>query len=280
MKRIVFFHAGLLCLVSFGVLATGNQPSVFTSDPSSQPVLQLEPYQDNYMLPVYFTEEPAQQYYAPQNPNGGKTVGRTNLQFQLSVKFGLFSNLLTDNDDVYVAYTQRSNWQAYAKSAYFRDTQYQPELFWVFRPETKIGDWTVDSYRFGMEHQSNGKGGFYERSWNRAYADITLKNSSFCFDVKPWVRLHFGGKDYNPDIMDYMGYGKVSATYTIDRHQFKLMLRNQAESGFSKGFEQLSWNFPIVSGLHGYMLLQSGYGAAISDYNHYDNAIGVGVSFF
>ncbi|WP_305463554.1 phospholipase A [Photobacterium leiognathi] len=47
----------------------------------------------------------------------------------------------------------------------------------------------------------------------------------------------------------------------------------------SHGYERITWSFPIYKRLRGYMMLESGYGISISDYNHYDNAGGIGFSF-
>ncbi|MEF1219294.1 phospholipase A, partial [Photobacterium damselae] len=55
--------------------------------------------------------------------------------------------------------------------------------------------------------------------------------------------------------------------------------RNALESGFSRSYEKLTWNFPIYKRLRGYMLVESGYGLSISDYDHYDNGVGMGIAF-
>ncbi|MDP2532222.1 phospholipase A [Photobacterium damselae subsp. piscicida] len=107
----------------------------------------------------------------------------------------MFSNLLTDNDTMYVAYTQRSNWQAYVSSAYFQDNEYEPSLFWSFPAKlAETSDWQYAGTTFGFVHQSNGRGGNDERSWNRAFADVSFKNDQFTLSVKPWLRLDMGGE--------------------------------------------------------------------------------------
>ncbi|MCL1036864.1 phospholipase A [Shewanella submarina] len=239
---------------------------------------ELSAYQGNYFLPWYYTSDPNQTYYAPQNPNGGD-ISKTNFQFQVSLKYGLASNLLTDNDGIYFSYTQVANWQAYDSSAYFRDTQYQPELFWVFLNDVDQNNWHWRHSRVGFMHQSNGKGGEYERSWNRFYLDFQFGKDQLAVNLRPWIRTDVhASRDYNPDIEDYLGYGDIQLQWKPGRHTIKLTLRNQMESSFSKGYEELSWQFPIYKKLHGYVKLQSGYGLTISDYNSYDNAIGIGVA--
>ena len=248
--------------------------------PENLPLFELTPFLNNYVLPYYFTDKPNQAYYEPQNPNNSP-VSDVNIQFQLSFKYGLAKNLFSDNDRLSFAYTQRSDWQAYDSSAYFRDSEYQPEVFLTFFRNTPLSDgWVYRSATFGLEHQSNGKGGKYERSWNRAYADFVLTHGMWTVSIKPWLRTVIpGSTDYNPKIMRYMGYGRVAINYQFGQNIIGLELRNVLESGFSRGYEQLTWNFPIHKRLHGYLKVQSGYGFTVSDFDHYDNAIGVGFVF-
>lgn len=236
---------------------------------------KLTVFDNNFILPIYQTQSANQAYYAPQNPNKGE-ISETNVQFQFSLKYGIARNLLTENDGFYIAYSQISNWQAYDDSAYFRDSQYQPQVFWFWQ-HGDAGD-TWKSTSLGFEHQSNGKGGIYERSWNRVYLEFSLAYKDIEISIKPWLRADFSSTDYNPDIEDYMGYGTVKSDWYFGEHQVSLTLRNLVESGFSKGYEELSWRFPIYKGLRGYLKLQSGYGMTISDYNHFDNAVGIGIA--
>ncbi|MEC4724372.1 phospholipase A [Shewanella sp. D64] len=239
-------------------------------------IYQLKVFDNNYVLPLYQTQSPNEAYYRPQNPNHND-ISKTNLQFQISLKYGLASNLFIDNDGLYVAYSQIANWQAYDTSAYFRDVQYQPQIFWVWQHGDNDQAWQSTS--IGFEHQSNGKGGIYERSWNRTYLTFLFSFDDLKISLKPWLRMELSSTDYNPDIEDYMGYGMVRADWYLADHQISLTLRNLAESGFSKGYEELSWRFPLYKGFKGYLKLQSGFGMTISDYDHFDNAIGIGFAY-
>lgn len=116
----------------------------------SAPVLAqgLQIHEENYFLPAYHESKVNQDRFAPMNPNGHEAKS-TLIQFQLSLKYQLLSlnwNPLAQalnpqalnqqvheqqpQDGIYVAYTQRSNWEAYDDSAYFRDHQYNPEIFY------------------------------------------------------------------------------------------------------------------------------------------------------
>jgi phospholipase A1 len=58
------------------------------------------------------------------------------------------------------------------------------------------------------------------------------------------------------------------------------MLRNNIESGFSRGAVELAWSFPFLSYRHlkGYLQYYNGYGESLIDYNQHSNSIGVGIS--
>ena len=260
----------LLLLISFASSAEQMHPQ--------KEQFTLTSYQNNYVLPYYSSTSPNQAYFEPQNPNDSK-VNKTSVQFQLSLKYGLVANMFSNNDGLYFSYTQLSNWQAYDKSAYFKDTDYKPEIFWVFIHNQAIAAWTFSQTQLGLEHQSNGKGGIYERSWNRAYMDFTFTENTFSLNIKPWLRLRVpSSRDYNPDILHFMGNGHIGLSWQQGKHKLSLNLRNQIESNFSRGYEALSWRFPIYQKLNGYIKAESGYGLTISNYNHYDNALGIGIS--
>lgn len=134
----------------------------------SNNALLLEQYKDNFVLPFYYTQSPNYKEYQSVIPEDGK-LSNYNVNFQISLKYRLFSGILYDNDQLYFAYTQRSNWQAYASSAFFRDTEYEPSVFWTFPTKTTYTNgFHYVSSTLGLVHESNGRGGEQERSWNRA----------------------------------------------------------------------------------------------------------------
>ncbi|MDK2649158.1 phospholipase A, partial [Vibrio vulnificus] len=71
-------------------------------------------HEDNYLLPFYTESKVNQARFAPTNPNGHDAKDVL-VQFQLSMKYKL---LVFGDDGLFVAYTQRSNWEAYDDSAY------------------------------------------------------------------------------------------------------------------------------------------------------------------
>lgn len=83
----------------------------------------------------------------------------------------------------------------------------------------------------------------------------------------------------NPNMAEYMGYGQATVSYHTEEQAWSLMARNQLESGFKRGAVQLTWSFPLSHNLKGYVLLFSGYGQSLIEYNHYTNSVGLGFLF-
>ncbi len=248
-------------------------------DHSDVRVFNIEQFKDNYVLPLYYSQKINTREFQPIVPGEDK-LSRFNVDFQISLKYQLAAGVFNKKDKIYVSYTQRSNWQAYEKSAFFRNTEYEPSLYWLLPNDPKKSQIGHASTVLGFVHESNGRGGEQERSWNRLFADFTFKHDNFTLSVKPWLRVSLDTYDYNEDISHYMGYGRISMNWAIsERNIISVTVRNLVESGFSRGYERITWSFPIYKRLQGYILLESGYGITVSDYNFYDNGGGIGFSF-
>ena len=109
---------------------------------------------ENYLLPLTW---------------GNRAEGSADaeLKFQFSFKQQLY-------DGLYFAYTQKSFWRVLdgEDSRPFRETNYNPELFWRLLRTTPEGlSWGGD---LGFEHESNGAREPTSRSWNRLYLAPTI----------------------------------------------------------------------------------------------------------
>lgn len=206
----------------------------------------------------------------------------TEAQFQLSIKFPLLVGMLDDTFDIYGAYTNRSFWQIYyEESAPFRETNHEPEMWIQFHPGWEFFGFKNTWNSFGINHQSNGRGGTLSRSWNRLFAWFTVERGNLAMSFKPWYRIPEDDEDDdNPDITDYLGHYELSATYKWGENIFSLMSRNNLESGFEKGAVELSWSFPLWDWpyLKGYVQYFNGYGRSLIDYDQHSNTIGIGLS--
>ncbi|MCX9158174.1 phospholipase A [Niveibacterium sp. 24ML] len=206
----------------------------------------------------------------------------TEVKFQLSFKVKAWENMIGDNGDLWLAYTQRSFWQLFNKdvSAPFRETNYSPELINTWRTDLSAGGVSLKMVNLGLIHQSNGRAGEFSRSWNRVYAQFGVEAGNLAVLVRPWHRLEEEiSNDDNPDIEDYMGRGDLTAIYLRGKHQFSLVGRHSLRSGDrSHGSLEFDWGFPIQGNLKGYLQVFTGYGSSLIDYNHKQTTIGAGIS--
>ncbi len=230
-------------------------------------------FNPTYILPYYYTSNPYDAVYAGNTPDN-QPVDSSEFKAQFSFQFPLWPSMFGSKVSLDAAYTQLMFWQFYAKSQYFRETDYMPEIFFSynFRP-----NFLIDT---GVSHQSNGRGGDLERSWNRAYVDLRLSVSNWLFSVKPWVLIFQQDSSdiHNPNIAYYLGYERTVIAYKFHDQELSLVTANTFESQFKRGSIELDYDFPIYKRLHGYTQLFSGYGQSLIEYNHYTNGAGVGIS--
>ncbi len=236
------------------------------------------PHKPNYILPLSYNTQPNQAPWRTfgigQNP-----VQNHEVKFQVSIKLPLATNLLTEHDALFAAYTQKSFWQAYNKkiSSPFRDTSFNPELFYRMELDREIAGLHVRILNLGFEHESNGRAEPLSRSWNRLYATAVAEQGNFALALKVWARIpEKAASDNNPDILNYLGNEELYAIYHYERHRFSLMFRPGLRAGFTPGI-QLDWSFPLTEKIQGYVQYYSGYGESLIDYNHYNNSIGIGL---
>jgi len=227
-----------------------------------------------YIFPYYYTGKPDTEVYPPDQNPANQPIQSQEFKAQISLLFPLWRNLFKGTG-LFASYTQLSYWQFYAKSQYFRETNYEPAIF-LSRHVLANAEWRV-----GLVHQSNGRGLPYERSWNRAFLDFRISGEKWLISLKPWFLVFKNDSSdiHNPDIADYLGYGRILLAYKIRRQTFSFMMRNAFESGFKRGAVELTWTFPLFhTKLKGMVQFFSGYGQSLIEYNHYTNSAGVGIA--
>lgn len=284
LRYFVFFSCLGLPLWVFSPVAdaerSAEQPSLirqYERDLANNPIA-ISTYRRNYILPIAYDSNLPRTSDFNQIVNG--PPDHTELKYQLSLKVALFDDLFGDNGDLFLGYTQYSLWQAYnERSAPFRETNYEPEIFLRFDNSYEIGGWTNTFNRVGLIHQSNGRPGRLSRSWNRIYYDAVFARGPWTVSIMPWWRLpETDGKDDNPDIQKYLGYADVTAVYSAGNGQeISLLTRgNPIEERYG---HQLDYAFPLFGRVRGYIQYYNGYGETLIDYNRRVNRIGIGFSF-
>lgn len=247
----------------------------------------LRAYQPVYLMPTFWTSDKNER---PQSLNGQNTVpvgteqNLTSMEtkFQLSLKTKAVENLLGDNGDVWLGYTQSSRWQVYNgdESRPFRETNYEPEASLMFRTNYSLLGLHGRLLGVTLNHQSNGRSDPLSRSWNRVMFNLGFEKDNFALMLRPWYRIEEDrSDDNNPEIKNYIGRGDMLAFYRWKEHDFSLMLRHSLKGGDdSHGAAQFDWVFPISGKLRGHFQLFDGYGESLIDYNHRATYIGLGVS--
>lgn len=238
-------------------------------------------YEPTYILPFYYTAYPDYAVYQGNTPDN-QTIDKEEVNYQLSFKVPLWRDMFSWPDSLDVFYTQDSFWQLYNSSAFFRETNYEPGIFLNNEVDKYLGDgWQLESIDIGAMHQSNGRGGELERSWNRAYFDTNFTKGNWLISIQPWYPIFKSESiaEHNPNITKYLGYGQELAAYNYDNNTFSFACRNVVESGFARGAEWLTWSFPLIHrNIKGYVYVFSGYGQSLIEYNHYTNSVGIGIT--
>lgn len=236
-------------------------------------------YKPTYVLPYYYTGSPYNAVYQNNTPENEK-IKKSEIKYQLSFKVPVWKNILGLRSTLYLAYTQLSYWQAYNHTAFFRETDYEPELFLANEVNWRVfSTWHIDFLNAGVEHQSNGFGGQMERSWNRAYLEAISSSDHFMFAIKPWYVIHDSAfNKYNPDLASYLGYGEFLVAFKYGRQVLSIRARNIIERGAERATGELTWSFPISPYLNGFVDVFSGYGQSLIEYNHRTNSGGIGIA--
>ncbi|WP_438396560.1 phospholipase A [Caballeronia sp. DA-9] len=200
-------------------------------------------------------------------------------KFQFSFKYRL---MLPDDprsrsflDNLYLAYTQTSIWDLSAESAPFRDTSYQPQLFYYLQDTGwKSSLWSRMGVTAGIGHESNGKSGADSRAINIAFVRPTWDFGdidSNHLTISPKI-YYYITKSGNEDIQDYRGYVDLLVKYgSPDSWQLAATLRKGTKAKY--GSVDAQFTYPLAklinSAWGGYLWVGyfNGYGEDILDYN-------------
>jgi phospholipase A1/A2 len=237
----------------------------------------ISPHQSNYILPYTYNTSP--NYDAVRQADPAEDLQYEEVVFQLSFKVKLWSDILGQKADLWMAYTQRSFWQLYdfEDSSPFRETNYEPEVLLNLRTDYSLLGLKGRFINVGFNHQSNGQSEPLSRSWNRIVANAGFERGDFSLLVKGWYRIPESVEDDdNPQIEDHLGYGEVWAYYFWKGNRFGIMLRNNLDFDANRGAVQLEWSFPLFERVSGYLQYFNGFGESLLDFNHRVNRIGIG----
>lgn len=231
-------------------------------------------YQPSYFLVFYHNESPDYEMYAGKTPANAK-LAKNEAKVQFSAYLPLLRSIF-GNDDIrlYFAYTQLFLWQIYnSRTLYIREVNYEP-IFWIryhFR-ENMFANLQLD-------HQSNGKGGYMEISWNRVigYAEFTSKN--WYAQINLWVPfwILYPKHHSSHDLAYYLGYDRIVLSYNWKDIVLSVEGQN-LESGFTRGHIMASISYAATSRVKLYLQYFRGYGQTLIEYDHRTTSYGVGIA--
>lgn len=244
-------------------------PQVVIAAPGDEPALSPEE-------PIYFVFGNGEEHGA-------------DARFQISFKYrpfepkGSVAQYAPFLSNLYFSYTQTTLWDIGGDSSPFRDTSYRPGLF--YRWAGSSHGLFPDSWRLGVEHESNGQGGVDSRSLNIAYLRPSwhmefANGRRLTFSPKIYAYLD---KDENPDIQHYRGYADWQLRYGREDGLMVTGLYRQGTKGYASG--QLDISYPLSdrilsrTGTFAHLQLFSGYGETLLDYDkERDTQIRLGIS--
>ena len=251
-----------------------------TEDPSFAD--RISAYKQNYLL--VYTHSNTKAYPLIYGQALGSQYRDEEVKFQISFQGKIWEN---DAFDIGMAYTQQSYWQLYNKplSSPFRESNFEPEVFIRWKDTDDLKGFKT-SYRFGFDHQSNGRSDPFSRSWNRIYGELQLTEpgsaynqaSPYYMALKTWFRIpEKAANDNNPDITHYYGFWEFNGRISNGNHRYHMMLRNNLQPKNNRGAVQVDWSWKISEEFDTYVQVFHGYGENLIEYNHLNTRIGAGI---
>jgi len=234
----------------------------------SQSLYNIKAHRANYFLPVSYRY--GSEYLV--DSDSSHTSNQLETEFQLSLKYDFASNILGLNEIYSIAYTQVSFWQLYVDSAYFRESNYNPEFFATI-PVSIIP--YLKGIRVDFGHQSNGRGGDKERSWNYVSGEFYFQTAFLFTKLKVWKNVL--SLDYNSDLMKYLGHGEIKFIIPYKEHLLTVTERNPF-SEYRATTIDYSYPFFGSKDLFLYLKAFTGYGETLIDYNNEVHKIAIGFS--
>ena len=231
----------------------------------------ITPYRANYLLYTY-NDDPNEE---PFLDDPDDSLENDELKFQVSFKMPLATELFGGSTDLLFAYTSVSWWQTFNDdlSNTFRETNYEPEIFFRTFTDDEIFGLNFINWQFGWNHQSNGQSEPESRGWDRAVGSTAIEFSEdLVMGLRAWYVID--SQDNNSDIEDYMGYGDIALGWAPNRNTFTMMYRPSSEGGAA----QLTWSYPLTQYLRVYAEYWNGYGESLIDYDERTERFGLGVA--
>jgi phospholipase A1 len=226
-------------------------------------------YKDNYLISGI--------------PIGGDINRYTaDVKFQISIRHRLTKTVLPYNTFLMLTYTQKSFWDIYAKSAPFKDSNYNPGLSLI--KHVIYRNQLLGIATFAFEHESNGRDNIESRGWNYfTLSGVYLSNLSFSIQAKAWAGwLDKGDKELgggNADLYKYRGYGLIALNYRSLNDKIWMSAVFNPRTKLGNFNTQLELNIKLNHRSNQYFFIQyyNGYGESLLEYNRHTSMLRAGI---
>lgn len=198
------------------------------------------------------------------------------VKYQISIRHRLTKSRMPFNTFLYLTYTQKSFWDIYAKSAPFRDNNYNPGL--------GLGRYIIVNNKLTggtflqLEHESNGQNDEESRDINL----ISFSGKYFFtnnLSVKFKVSVPFLIGENNEDILDYRGTGNFAFDYMTKNDKWWVSGAVSPKKNARSANLALTAGYKISDRFNQYLFgeFYSGTGDSMLDYKTRDLKLRVGI---
>lgn len=201
-----------------------------------------------------------------------------NAKYQISFKQMISRSVLPLNTYLFLTYSQKAFWDIYKESYPFKEINFNPTIG-VGKAFFDKDDKLRGIGTFNFEHESNGRDSIFSRSWNRLSLEYrTAIGAKTILSVKGWVP--FGYRSGNPDLLDYVGLGELTASHDFIPN--KLSLEMKVRKGLTWDFQGMLrtrlYYRPFKSRSNQYIMLEwfVGHAENLINYEQFTSMVRIG----
>ncbi len=198
------------------------------------------------------------------------------VKYQISIRHRLTKSHLPFDTFLYLTYTQKSFWDIYAKSAPFRDNNYNPGL--GLGRYIIVNNQLTGATFLQLEHESNGQNDEESRDINL----VSFSGKYFFtnnLSIKFKVSVPFLIGENNEDILDYRGTGIFAIDYKTRNDKWWFSGMFSPKKSVKSANVTLTAGYKISDRFNQYIFgeFYSGTGDSMLDYKKQDLKLRVGI---
>jgi phospholipase A1 len=251
--------------------------AVFCNNSKAQ-TLTREAVKDTMRKMPSFTAHKDNYFITGVPTNTDINSNTANAKYQVSFKQMLFRDALPWDTYLFFTYSQKAFWDIYKESYPFKEINFNPS-FSLGKAFFDKSDRLKGIGSVSFEHESNGRDSIYSRSWNRVSVDYSMAVSTkTLLTIKAW--LPFGYKEGNPELLDYVGLGEITARHDFiaNKLSLELQLRKGLQSNIKGMIRSRLYYQPFKNKSNQYFMLEwfVGYAESLINYEDYTSMIRFG----